>query len=343
MIEADQRSGLRHAVSLDNGIAQTPEKFFCITRKRRAPGDQSPELPAEAAMDAAKHPSATKKSSACCLFKGAVQPLRLALAFEFPFDSRMKKIKYAGNRNERSGVFLFDGANDFSRIAGRFEDHGGSEERRNEQRRELAEDVAQRNEREEAQRVKAPLIFAIRIHPTLQRLKVRQKIAMRENDAARLGRCARSVKNFGNGASYGGVTRSYAGLRLRDRAGYNILQIVYDHRRCRTGQFHLLTVTQDELHPGIFNRALNELWGCRGVHRHDHGTAQEDAPEARNPFGGISSPEKNAIPRENAPPRKRITPEMGGVVELCVRQFFPTVAASLDGSDIARETGEIRE
>ena len=79
----------------------------------------------------------------------------------------MKKIKYAGNRNERSGVFLFDGANDFSRIAGRFEDHGGSEERRNEQRRELAEDVAQRNEREEAQRVKDPFIFEVLLNLVL--------------------------------------------------------------------------------------------------------------------------------------------------------------------------------
>ena len=274
MIEADQRSGLRHAVSLDNGIAQTPEKFFCITRKRRAPGDQSPELPAEAAMDAAKHPSATKKSSACCLFKGAVQPLRLALAFEFPFDSRMKKIKYAGNRNERSGVFLFDGANDFSRIAGRFEDHGGSEERRNEQRRELAEDVAQRNEREEAQRVKAPLIFAIRIHPTLQRLKVRQKIAMGENDAARLGRCARSVKDCGNGAACGCLTRIDGGIYCPVRVVHDFLEIVDDHRRGRTGRLHLLTVTQDQLRAGILDRAPDELGRCRGVHRNDHGTAQ---------------------------------------------------------------------
>src|SRR5439155_10653003 len=278
MIQADQRSSLRHAVALNNGIAHTLEEVLGFIRKRCTTGDKCPKPPAKATVDSAEHPDAPEKFSALCVFKSAIQPLRFSRPFEFPLDSRMKKIKYARNTDERSGAFLLDGANDSGGIVGWFENDRRSQKWRNEERHELAEHMAQRNKVDKAQRVKPALVFAIRIDAALQRLKVRQKIAVGEHHPARLGRCARSVKNFGNGASYGGVTRSYAGLRLRDRAGYNILQIVYDHRRCRTGQFHLLTVTQDELHPGIFNRALNELWGCRGVHRHDHGTAQEDAP-----------------------------------------------------------------
>src|SRR5260370_41172080 len=116
----------------------------------------------------------------------------------------MKKIKHARNGDERGGAFLLDGAKDFGGIAGRFENDRGSEKRRNEQRHELSEDGAQRNERDETQRVKPTLVFAIRIDAALQRLEVRQKISVRQHNAARLRRPARSVKNFGNQAPRGG-------------------------------------------------------------------------------------------------------------------------------------------
>src|SRR5260370_41172213 len=103
-----------------------------------------------------------------------MQPSRFALAFEFPLDSCMKKIKHARNGDDCGGAFFLDRANDFGGIAGRFENDCGSEERRNEQRHELPEDVAQWNERDETQRVKPALVFAIRIDATLQRLKVCQ-------------------------------------------------------------------------------------------------------------------------------------------------------------------------
>src|SRR5258708_20811279 len=114
-------------------------------------------------MDSAKHPGALEKSPASCVFKGAVQPLRFALTFKFPLYSCMKKIKHARNGDERGGAFLLDGANDFGGIAGRFENDRGSEERRVEQRHELAANVAQSTQRVEAQRVKPPPLFSLRI------------------------------------------------------------------------------------------------------------------------------------------------------------------------------------
>src|SRR5438046_574175 len=88
----------------------------------------------------------------------------------------MQKIKHARNGDERGGALLLYGANDFGGIAGRFENYGGAEERRNKQSHELAEDMAQGNERNEAQRVKPTLVFAILVEATLQRLEIGQKI-----------------------------------------------------------------------------------------------------------------------------------------------------------------------
>src|SRR5256714_13753345 len=122
----------------------------------------------------------------------------------------MQKIKHARNGDERGGALLLYGANDFGGIAGRFENYRGAEERRNKQSHELAEDMAQGNERNEAQRVKPTLVFAILIEATLQRLEIGQKIAVGENDAAGLGGGARGVQDFGNGGCFWARPLSHA-------------------------------------------------------------------------------------------------------------------------------------
>ena len=127
------------------------------------------------------------------------------------------------------GALLLYGANDFGGIAGRFENYGGAEERRNKQSHELAEDMAQGNERNEAQRVKPTLVLAILIEATLQRLEIGQKIAVGENDAAGLGGCARGVQDFGNGGSCGTSTWIHSGICRRGQAVYYLREIVDDH------------------------------------------------------------------------------------------------------------------
>ena len=78
------------------------------------------------------------------------------------------------------------------RIGGIFEDDCRAEQRRDEQGHELAEDVAERNQRDEAQRMKPLLVFAIGIDAAFERLEIRQEIAVGQNDAARLaGRAGR--------------------------------------------------------------------------------------------------------------------------------------------------------
>src|SRR6266567_72298 len=130
MIEADERGGLGHSVALNNRVAHALEEVLGFIRKRRAAGDERPELPAKPAVDSTKHP----------------------------------------------------GAPDFGRIAGRFENDRRPKEWRDEQRHKLPEDVAQWNECDEPQRVKPALVFAIRINAALEWLKVRQEIAVRQNN-----------------------------------------------------------------------------------------------------------------------------------------------------------------
>src|SRR6266446_6971207 len=88
-----------------------------------------------------------------CVFKVAVQPLRFALAFELPLNSRVEQVEHARHSDQCGGAFLLDGAHDLGRIARWFEYHGRSQQRRNEQSHELPKNVAQRNERDETQRV----------------------------------------------------------------------------------------------------------------------------------------------------------------------------------------------
>src|SRR5258708_7396598 len=179
------------------------------------------------------------------------------------------------------------------------------------------------------------LVFPVLSDAQLERLQVRQKISVGQNNAAWLSRRPRSVKNFCNGATCGCITRSR--IRGRRRARDEIVEIVDDHRRWRAGQLHLLTIAQDEFHAGILDRALNEIRRRSGVHRHNDGATQEDSPVTGNPLGRIGSPEKNAITWSNPVPRERITPKENTGVKLYIRQLFPTVAATLDDGHIAAE------
>src|SRR2546423_13376105 len=99
----------------------------------------------------------------------------------------MQKIKHARNGDERGGALLLYGANNFGGIAGRFENYRGAEGRRDKQSHELAEDMAQGDERNETQRGKTTLGFAILIEATLQRPQDGQKNSRGEKGAPGAG------------------------------------------------------------------------------------------------------------------------------------------------------------
>src|SRR5258708_14159457 len=159
--------------------------------------------------------------------------------------------------------------------------------------------MAERHQRDEAQRMEPALVFSVLFDAAFQRLQVRQKISVGQNNAAWLSRRSRSIKNFCNGASSRFISRVHTRMWGWLRACHNVLKIVDDHRRWCAGQLHLLTIAQDEFHAGILDRALNEIRRRRGVHRHNDSATQEDSPVTGNPLGRIGSPEKNAITWSN--------------------------------------------
>ena len=79
MIQADERRGFGHSVSLNDGVAHSLEETFRVIRKRRATGEESPEFPAKTAMDAPKHPRAPKEFSSVGSFEPALEPLGFPL------------------------------------------------------------------------------------------------------------------------------------------------------------------------------------------------------------------------------------------------------------------------
>src|SRR6266446_5760093 len=75
-----------------------------------------------------------------------VEPTAPATRIDFAIDGGAQEIKHARDRDENCGAFALDGAENFDRIGGVFENDGGAEKRRNEERHELSEDMAERNE-----------------------------------------------------------------------------------------------------------------------------------------------------------------------------------------------------
>ena len=69
-------------------------------------------------------------------------------------EAAPQRVKHARNGDKGGGVFAFDGAENFRGLRGIFEDDRGADERRHEERHELAEDMAQRNDGDKAQRMK---------------------------------------------------------------------------------------------------------------------------------------------------------------------------------------------
>src|SRR5438132_3039925 len=140
------------------------------------------------------------------------------------------------------------------------------------------------------------------------------------------------------------MARINASIWGRPRASRNLLLVIIDdHRWRRAAGVRLLTVTQDKLHASVLNRAWHETGGRGCIHRDNHAAPQKDSPEAGDPFGRIGTPKKYAITRENSAAREGLTPKKSVCVKLCVRQLLPTVAASLDDSDIAGKAAKIGE
>ena len=147
-------------------------------------------------MNSPKTPGTPQELLAVRRVKIVLQPAAPSARFEFALDSRVQTIEHARHRNERRGAFSLHGSNNLRRIRRLFEDYSRAQQRRHEQRHELSKYMAERNESDESKGMKPSLILSIGIDPAFERLEICQKIAMRQNDTARLSRRARSKKDL---------------------------------------------------------------------------------------------------------------------------------------------------
>src|SRR5205823_9737763 len=95
-------------------------------------------------------------------------------------------------------ALLLDGGDDLGGVERVLKVDFAAEYLRHEDAHELAEDMTEWQQVEKADRMKGPLPLAVLVDLALKRAEVRQQIAMRDDDALRLGSRPRREDDFGN-------------------------------------------------------------------------------------------------------------------------------------------------
>src|ERR1700722_11791178 len=113
VIQADERSGFRHPVSLDDGISQSIPKRLGLFWECGPSGDKGPEFPAEPPVDPAESPPAAEKMVLVCrsevLPKLFDSPAALLLAFHLA----LQRLNETGNRDENGDPLPPDRVHEF--------------------------------------------------------------------------------------------------------------------------------------------------------------------------------------------------------------------------------------
>src|SRR5450631_1771174 len=81
MVEANQRSGFGHAISLKHGIAEAIPERLEVIRQGCAARNDRPEFPAKAAMDSPEAPPTPKEVSVFGSLEIMLKLIHLAIAF----------------------------------------------------------------------------------------------------------------------------------------------------------------------------------------------------------------------------------------------------------------------
>ena len=188
MIQADDRRRLGEAVALhDDESELAPERLERAVERRRA-DDKRPEFQAEHAMNPAEMPPAPHP------VPRRARARRLRRDAQHVLAQDIEDLRYRHDDGDPPLLHLRD---DVDRVVAAHEHDDAAEHRRDECRHRLPEHVAERQQIQKAERIKrrAPL-------PILQDFffdgdDVREDVAMRDDDALRLGRRARGEDDFG--------------------------------------------------------------------------------------------------------------------------------------------------
>ena len=360
VIDADERSGFRQPVSLNHGIAHAAEKGFRPGGKRRAPREKCPELPSELAVDAAEFPGAPKEFFA---FGGAefrvelLVPSAVCLRLDVALDFPAQGIEHARHGDEQRGALAANGAHNFRGVERFLEDDRGTHQRRNEDPEELAEDVAQRKQIHEAQGMKETLVFQIGLNSALERLEIRENVAVREDHAAGLGGRTGSEHNLGDVIPSQWLVREERSLlrnhapgciedSCRDahsRTPHTLRQFFQDEHGQRWIENRLGAGGDNQFRAGLFGHAPRKIRRRAIIHRYDDGAAQQTAPERGHPLRAVRSPEQDAVAGANAAFTQLHRKMSGYAGDLGIGPCLAAVTALLHEGDFAPEAEQIVE
>ena len=219
VVDADERRRLRHAIALHDRIAEPPPEDFRRLVQRRAADDESPELPAELPVEAAEQPPPLQEVDVLGGLQLFVKHVTFAARRVVALDLLAQRVEEARHGDDDRDAVLLDSGDDLRRVERVLKVDFAAEELRHEDAHELAEDMAERQQVEEADRVEGPFPLAVLVDLALKRAEVRQQVAVRDDDALRLGGRPRREDDLGD-VVFANVFAGEGGRRvMRDGLG----------------------------------------------------------------------------------------------------------------------------
>jgi hypothetical protein len=183
MVDADQRGCFSETVTLNHGKSQPGPECLRFQIQRGTARNKGPELPPEPAMDTAKAPPAFNKVFSPGRFKLLVKPVQLVLRLEIELDLFLQCFQNAWHPYQHRNPLALDRADHLGGIQTFLENDEPLQQLRDEDTEELPEDMTQRQQVQEADRMNHSFVLQIFLNLALERLEVRQDVAMRNHHA----------------------------------------------------------------------------------------------------------------------------------------------------------------
>ena len=182
MIERDDGRRFSQAVALDDDEAESLPEILQRRSQWRRPDDERPELQAEHAMDAPVAPPARRNRQAWWrVGRGGIDAQRVLL-------QDVEDLRHADDHRD---LPLAHAPHDVVRVEAAHEDHRSVDERRNVRGHRLSEEVAERQQVQESDRLKGPRVPLVFVDLARHRHDVGEDVAMTDHHAFRFGCRAR--------------------------------------------------------------------------------------------------------------------------------------------------------
>src|SRR5437870_13863828 len=109
MIQANERSGLGHSVSLNHGVSQAVPKRFVLLRQSGSAGNKGPKFPAKMPVNAPESPPTEKKVLLFRLREIPAKCLQPSVSLLTTFHFPLKGFDDSRNRDQYGDALLPDG------------------------------------------------------------------------------------------------------------------------------------------------------------------------------------------------------------------------------------------